>query len=87
MKRISEDVEERRTSEKRLCRLCGKQKEEKEFTEFTLTMIGKMPVRYRGCKSCDVVIHNASILIREAILQGAREQNPGQVQKQRIIVA
>jgi hypothetical protein len=80
-------MEKSQTSEKRLCRLCGKQKEEKEFTEFTLTMIGKMPVRYSGCKASDVVIHNASILIREAIIKGAKEQNPGQAQKQRITVA
>jgi hypothetical protein len=76
-------MEKGQASEKRLCRLCGKQKEEKEFTEFTLTTIRKMAVRYRGCKSCDVVIHNASILIREAILQGAREQDPGQAQEQK----
>lgn len=75
------------TSEKRLCRLCGRQKEEGEFTEFTLTTVGKMPIRYMGCKSCDVVIHNASILIREAILKTARERNLGQAQEQKIIVA
>jgi hypothetical protein len=80
------DVNENQNSGKRLCRLCGKQREDKEFTEFTLTVIGKMPIRYTGCKSCDVVIHNASILIREAILRGARELNPGRAQEQKIIV-
>jgi hypothetical protein len=74
-------MEESRILERRLCRLCGKQKKEKEFTEFTLTMIGKMPIRYIGCMSCDIVIHNASILIREAILQGATEKNAGQAQE------
>lgn len=74
------------TSEKRLCRLCGKQKEEKDFTEITLTVIGKRVIRYRGCKSCDVVLHNASILTREALLQAARETDLGKAQDQKIIV-
>ena len=80
-------MKESQTLGKRLCGLCGKQREEKEFTEFTLTMIGKISVRYRGCKSCDVVIHNASILTREAILKAAREPNLGQAQEKKVVVA
>jgi hypothetical protein len=74
------------TSEKRLCRLCGKQKDEKDFTEITLTVIGKRVIRYEGCRSCDVVLHNASILTREAILQAARGADLGKAQDQKIIV-
>jgi hypothetical protein len=70
-------MKKRDTSGRRLCRLCGKEKEEKEFVVFTLTMLGKKAIRYKGCKSCDVVIHNASILIREAILQETRWPDPG----------
>jgi hypothetical protein len=72
-------------SGKRFCRLCGKEKEEKKFVEFTLTMFGKKVIRYRGCKSCDVIIHNASILIREAILQEVRWRDPGLVLRDKSI--
>ncbi len=80
-------MKENQPSQKRLCRLYGKQKEEKDFTEITLTMIGKVIIRYMGCKSCDVVIHKASILTREKILQKARELNPGPGAGKRIVVA
>ncbi len=73
--------------EKRLCRLCGKQKDENDFTEITLTVIGKRVIRCKGCRSCDVVIHNASILTRETILQEAEKLNPGRAQDQKIIVS
>jgi len=72
-------MDEGRTSEKRLCRLCGKQRDEKDFTEITLTVMGNRAIRYRGYKLCDVVIHNASILTREMILQEAKKMSAGEL--------
>jgi len=66
-------MKQSRTSDKKFCRLCGKERDEMDFTEITLTVIGKRVLRYRGCRSCDVTIHNASILTREMILKAAGE--------------
>lgn len=65
------------------CRLCAKHKKADEFLEFKIGRAGSIIITITGCKSCEVVIHNAFQIIQEGISEINKKM--GEIEKPRII--
>jgi MinD superfamily P-loop ATPase len=73
---MDETAVNNKPEELRFCRLCGKNKSTKEFRVIQLAKLGNAVVKYSGCEACDVVIHNATIIIAETVKRFVDQNNP-----------
>jgi len=58
----------------KFCRLCGRYRSLDEIVSIQLARILNNLIAYDGCHSCSIVIHNAQVLIEEAIRRAMAEQ-------------
>jgi hypothetical protein len=60
---------EEKKEETKFCRLCAKTKPMADFCDIALAQNpeGTRRIVYKGCKMCDVVIHNALLIIKETM--------------------
>lgn len=57
------------------CRLCEKNKPIDEFETITVSRLGNVAIKYRGCHACAVVVHNATLMIKETVEKFMKERS------------
>lgn len=68
-----ENQEKTKPPEMKFCRLCGKNKPIDDIGPIILFQMGTKAIVYQGCRSCEIVIHNATLIVKETIEREAKK--------------